>query len=79
MRRMIQVLAVAALVAVMLVVSVSPALARRAPGGHPMPTTKVCDVHLDTANAQNERGAHFEVRTQSQIALCWLVFPVSEE
>ncbi len=78
MRRMIRVLAVAALAAIILVASISPALAKRAPGGHPMPTTKACEVHRDTTKAQNEHGAHFEERPKSQIAKCWLVFPSQE-
>ena len=78
MRCLIKVLMVAALAAIILVASISPALAKRAAGGHPMPTTKVCDVHLDTTNVQNEPGAYFEERPQSQIALCWLVFPIRE-
>jgi len=73
---MIKVVAVAALMAVILVASVSPAMARRAAGGHPMPTEKACEV---TANAQNERGAHFELRPESPVALCWLVFPTHDE
>ena len=78
MRRTIKVLAVAALVATMLMASVSPGLAKRAAGGHPMPTTRVCDVHPDTTNVNNEPGAYFQERPQSQIALCWLVFPTRE-
>jgi hypothetical protein len=75
-KRMIKVLAVAALMAVILVASVSPAMARRASGGHPMPTTVPCDA---TEKTKNEPGAHFEERPQSQVALCWLVFPTHNE
>jgi hypothetical protein len=78
-RRPIKVLTVATLVAIILVASISPVVARRAPGGHPMPTTKPCEVHLDTTKPQNEPGAHFEERPESEIALCWLVFPTREE
>lgn len=76
MKRIIRVLAVAALMAVILVASVSPAMARRALGGHPMPTTEPC---FATTNAQSEHGAHFEVRPESEVALCWLVFPTRDE
>ena len=82
MKRTIKVLAVAALIAVILVASTSPVLARRAAGGHPMPTkteeetSKPCDA---TAKAQNERGAHFEERPESTVAKCWLVFPTHNE
>jgi uncharacterized membrane protein YdfJ with MMPL/SSD domain len=75
-KRLIRVLAVAVLVAVILVASISPVLARRAVGGHPMSTEKPCEA---TAKAQNERGAHFEERPESQVALCWLVFPTHNE
>jgi hypothetical protein len=75
---MIKVLAVAVLIAVILVASTSPLLARRAPGGHPMPTEKPCDA---TAKAQNERerGAHLEKRPESTVAKCWLEFPTHNE
>lgn len=72
MKRKLAILAVAALMAVILVSSMSPAMARRASGGQPMPTTKPCHA---TANAQNEGGSHFELRPESEIALCWKVFP----
>ena len=54
MKRMIRILAVAVLVAVILVASISPALARPRFGQnlHDVPS---CDA---TDKAQNERGAH---------------------
>jgi hypothetical protein len=75
-KRAIKILAVAALMAVILVAIMSPAMARRASGGQPMPTTKPCYA---TANAQNEDGSHFELRPESEIALCWKVFPDGDE
>ena len=76
MKRIVKVLTVAALVAMILVSSMSPAMARRAHGGQPMPTDKPCTA---TANAQNEDGSHFELRPESEIALCWKVFPEEDE
>jgi hypothetical protein len=73
-KRTLKVLVVAALMAVIVVTSMSPAMARRALGGQPMPTAKPCYA---TANAQNEDGSHFELRPESEIALCWKVFPES--
>ena len=79
---MIKVLAVAGLIAVILVASISPAVAKRAAGGHPMPTkteeetAKPCDA---TAKAQNERGAHFEERNKPEKETCWLEFPTHDE
>ena len=77
MKRMIRVLAVATLVAVILVASMSPALARRAHFGHRMPTDKPCEV---TGKAQNKGGAHHEVApfdpsTGIQHEGCWVVLP----
>ena len=68
---MIKVLAVAVLIAVILVASTSPVLARRAAGGHQMSTEKPCD------EATAERGAHFEERDTPEP--CWLVFPTHNE
>ena len=79
MKRMIKVLAVAALVAVILAASMAPALARRHSGGIPVSTTRPCEVHLDATRAQNERGAHFEERPESPVALCWVVLPTHDE
>jgi hypothetical protein len=76
-KRMIRVLAVATLVAVILVASMSPALARRGNFGHRMPTNRPCEV---TRKAQNEGGAHHEVApfdpsTGMQREGCWVVLP----
>ena len=75
MKRMIKVLAVAVLIAVILVASTSPVLARRAAGGHQMSTEKPCEEAK--VKAQNERGAHFEERDTPEP--CWLVFPTHNE
>jgi hypothetical protein len=75
-KRTLKVLAVAVLMVMILVASISPAMARRASGGQPMPSTKPCYA---TADAQNEDGSHFELRPESEIALCWKVFPESDQ
>ena len=79
MKRMIRILAVVTLMAVLLVASVSPALARRVAGGIPMPTTKPCEVHSDAPQAQNQQVPRFELRPESEIALCWMVLPNHDE
>jgi hypothetical protein len=75
---MIKVLAVAVLIAVILVASISPVLARRAAGGHPMPTAKPCDATAKTQN-ERERGAHIKERRESTVAPCWLEFPTHND
>jgi hypothetical protein len=75
-KRMIKVMAIATLMTVILVASVSPAMARRAAGGHPMSTEKPCEV---TPKDENGPGAHFEERPESDVALCWLVFPTHNQ
>jgi hypothetical protein len=73
MRRMIKVLAVAALVAVILAASISPALAAKLRGGVLLPIRVSCYA---TANAQNEAGTHLindpPDRTQKG---CWAELP----
>jgi ABC-type oligopeptide transport system substrate-binding subunit len=73
MRRLIKVLAVAALLAAILTASVSPASALKARGGVLMPTRVPC---FATANAQNHAGAHLindpPDRTQEG---CWAELP----
>jgi hypothetical protein len=63
-KRMIRVLAVAVLVAMILVSSMSPAMARRQAGGIQMPTTKPCD----------NKVPHFEFRNTPPHP-CWKVLP----
>jgi len=70
---MIKVLAVAVLIAVILVASTSPVLARRAAGGNPLSTEKPCE------EATAERGAHFEERNKPEKETCWLEFPTHNE
>ena len=71
MRRMIKVLAVSALVAVMLVASISPALGRPAHFGQRMPTDVPCTL---TDTAQNDPGAHHVFDPPGHTG-CWLVLP----
>lgn len=71
MERMIKVLAVAALVAVILVASMAPALARRANFGHRMPTDKPCEA---TEQARNEGGAHHDFNPAGHTG-CWVIVP----
>jgi hypothetical protein len=72
-KRMIKVLAVAVLIAVILVASTSPVLARRAAGGHQMSTEQPCE------EASAERGAHFEKRNKPEKDTCWLRFPTHND
>lgn len=75
MKRTIRVLAVATLVAVILVASMSPALARRGSFGHRMPTDKPCEVaERDLTGPQNEGGAH-HVSDPPGHTGCWVVVP----
>ena len=73
MKHMIKVLAVTALVATILVASISPALARKLGGGVLLPTRVPCYA---TAKAQDHTGAHLindpPDRTQKG---CWAELP----
>ncbi len=71
MRRMIKALATATLVAMILVASISPALARPAHFGQRMPTDTPCTLS-DTA--QNASGAHHVFDPPGHTG-CWLVLP----
>jgi hypothetical protein len=71
-KRLIRVLAVAVLVAVILVASMSPTLARRQAGGVLMPTTTPCDAHSETKNG---KVSHFEFRDTPEPHSCWMVLP----
>lgn len=71
MARMIKALAVAALVAMILVASISPALGRPAHFGQRMPTDKPCTL---TDIPQNEPGAHHALDPPGHSG-CWLVLP----
>jgi hypothetical protein len=76
MRRMIKVLAVAALVATVLVASTSPALARVVRGGVLLHTSMPCTA---TSGAQNVPGSHaetFEVgNPEGRAPGCWRLLP----
>jgi hypothetical protein len=82
-KRMIRILAVAVLVAVILVASMAPALARPRHHGHRVGPDNhpSCEA---TKNAQNERGAHHVVDPRDpnpppgepeQKDGCWVVLP----
>jgi hypothetical protein len=71
-KRLIRVLAVAVLVAVILVASMSPTLARRQAGGVLMPRTTPCDAHSETKNG---KVPHFEFRDTPEPHSCWMVLP----
>lgn len=71
MRRTIKVLAVAALVTVILVASISPALARPSKFGHRMPTNRPCEV---AELSQNQGGGHHVFDPPGHTG-CWLVLP----
>ena len=73
MRRMIRVLAVAALVATILVASISPALAAKLRGGVLLPTRVPCYA---TANAQNDAGTHLINDPPDRVQKgCWAELP----
>ena len=75
MRRAIKVLAVAALVTVMLVISVSPALAVKVRGGVLLQTTTPCAQNKD--NAQNIPGPHLRTGVPNRAEGCWVLLPLS--
>ena len=75
MKRIINILAVAALVAVILVASISPVLARSRNFGHNLHNNPSCEA---TVNAQNEHGAHHIVDPITDPPVlpgCWVVLP----
>jgi len=71
-RRMIKVLMVAALVAVMLMISVSPALALKVRGGVLLQTTKPCEASFV---AQNVPGSHLRSDVPRRAEGCWVLLP----
>jgi hypothetical protein len=75
-RRTIKVLAVAALVAVMLVASVSPALAAKARGGVLLQTTTPCEKGAGS-HARNDPGTHLETNPKGRAEGCWVLLPPS--
>ena len=70
MRHMIKVLAVAALVAMMLMVSISPALAAKARGGVLLKTTRPCDA---SSEARNVSGSHLVENPEGRAPGCWVL------
>ena len=76
MKRMIKVLTVAVLMVMLLVVSISPAMARRISGGVLLrPTSEPC--YANTANAQNQFGAHLRNNVPDRAPGCWVLLPSS--
>jgi hypothetical protein len=75
-RRTIKVLVVAALVAVMLVASVSPVLAAKVRGGVLLQTDRPCEA---SSKARNVSGSHHEVfeegNPEGRAPGCWVVLP----
>jgi hypothetical protein len=79
---MFKVLAVAALITVLLVVSIAPALAVPRRFGQPMPTDKPCDV-AKKLQKERDSGAHLvfdptEEPAGTRHTGCWLVLPGQE-
>jgi hypothetical protein len=72
-KRMIRVLAVAALVAMILVASISPAVAKRVAGGQLLPTEQPCNA--TTENAKNDPGAHLRKDVPGRAPGCWVLLP----
>jgi hypothetical protein len=78
-RRMIRVLAVAVLVAMILVTSISPALGKKAAGGQLLSTRSPCNAHEDHAKNDREAGAHLinEQPPDRETPGCWVELPPS--
>jgi hypothetical protein len=75
-RRTIKVLAVAALVAVMLVASVSPALAAKVRGGVLLQTDRPCDASSEASNVSGSHLQEFpEENPEGRAPGCWVVLP----
>ena len=70
MKRVIKVLLVMALMAVILVASISPALARAARGGVLLPTTQPC-----LANTQDADGGRLVLNPPGRTPGCWFLLP----
>jgi hypothetical protein len=74
MKRMIRILAVAVLVAVILVASVSPAMARRISGGILLPRPENCSAILE--HAQNTPAAErLLLDPPGRAPGCWVQLP----
>jgi hypothetical protein len=72
MKRMIKVLLVAVLMAVILVASISPALAVRRANGVLLSTTQPCHA---IANTQDTPGEHLVLNPPDREAGCWVLLP----
>jgi len=73
MKRTIRVLMVAVLTAVILVASVSPAMARRVPGGVLLPLERSCD---QVENVPGAAGEHLVLNPGGGRAPgCWVLLP----
>jgi hypothetical protein len=70
MKRMIKVLLVAVLMAVILVASISPAMARRVPGGVLLSTTQPC-----LATTQDVAGGRLVLNPPGRAPGCWFLLP----
>ena len=80
MKRVIKLLVVMALIAMILVASISPVLARPARFGKGLDTGTPCRVHSDIAQAQHGRGAQLLDDPEDDPDLpprtgCWVVLP----
>jgi hypothetical protein len=78
-KRVIKVLTVAVLVVTMLVVGISPAMARRVSGGVLLRPTSEFGVPCDanTVNAQNQFGTHLRNDPPGRAPGCWVLLPPS--
>ena len=77
MKRVVGILAVAVLMAVLLVASISPAMARRAAGGVLLPTKTPCYAHSETKKNDREAGAHLVLNPEGRAPGCWALLPDS--
>jgi hypothetical protein len=69
---MIKILTVAVLVAIILVASVSPAMARRVPGGVLLPLERSCS---QVENVPGAAGEHLVVDPPGRDPGCWVLLP----
>jgi hypothetical protein len=80
MKRVIKVLVVAVLTAIILVASVSPAMARRASGGVLLETSLPCDPPANAQNVVGERdaiGERVALNPQGRTPGCWVLLPAN--
>ena len=79
MRRTIKVLAVAAIAAVMLVASVSPALAAKVRGGVLLQTTTPCKASSEAGNVSGSHLQEFpEGNSEGRAPGCWVLLPPND-